>query len=112
MAIDFSTPAAADQIISMCVERSVPLVMATTGLSDAQHQSLRDAADKIAVLWAPSMSLAVNLAMKLTEIAQFVRIFTPNKVLSKNIQKLKSCMIFPKIFFQKRAKTNYLQRGS
>jgi len=69
VAIDFSTPAAADQIILMCVERSIPLVMATTGLSDAQHQSLRDAADKIAVLWAPSMSLAVNLAMKLTEIA-------------------------------------------
>ncbi len=43
--------------------------MATTGLSDAQQKALHDAAEEIAVLWAPSMSLAVNLTMKLAEIA-------------------------------------------
>src|SRR6185436_17510370 len=50
-------------------ERTLPLVMATTGLSDAQQQALRDAARSIPVLWSPSMSLTVNLAMKLSEIA-------------------------------------------
>ncbi|HJN66489.1 MAG TPA: 4-hydroxy-tetrahydrodipicolinate reductase [Pirellulales bacterium] len=67
--IDFSVPAAAEAITSACVERKVSLVMATTGLSDAQQKALHDAAEKIAVLWAPSMSLAVNLTMKLAEIA-------------------------------------------
>ena len=67
--IDFSLPAATEAITRTCVERNLPLVMATTGLSDAQQRMLRDAAKSIALLWSPSMSLTVNLAMKLTEIA-------------------------------------------
>ena len=67
--IDFSVPAAAEAITSTCVERKVSLVMATTGLSDAQQKALHDGAEEIAVLWSPSMSLAVNLTMKLAEIA-------------------------------------------
>ena len=67
--IDFSVPAAAEAIIRTCVDRKLPLVMATTGLSEAQQQLLREAAESIAVLWSPSMSLTVNLAMKLSEIA-------------------------------------------
>jgi 4-hydroxy-tetrahydrodipicolinate reductase len=67
--IDFSVPAAAEGITRVCVERKLPLVMATTGLSDAQQQMLRDAARSIPLLWSPSMSLTVNLAMKLAEVA-------------------------------------------
>ena len=67
--IDFSTPAGADAIIAACVDKRVPLVMATTGLDDAQQARLREAARTIAVLWAPNMSLAVNLTMKLAEVA-------------------------------------------
>jgi len=47
----------------------IPLVMATTGLSDAQEQRLEQAAASIPVVWAPNMSLAVNLTMKLSTIA-------------------------------------------
>jgi len=67
--IDFSTPAGADAIIKTCVEKKVPLVMATTGLEEEHKAQLREAAKLIPLLWAPSMSLAVNLAMKLTETA-------------------------------------------
>ena len=67
--IDFSTPEGADEIIRTCVERKTPLVMATTGLAREQQENLRAASRSIPVLWAPSMSLAVNLAMKLTEVA-------------------------------------------
>jgi 4-hydroxy-tetrahydrodipicolinate reductase len=67
--IDFSVPAGAETITRLCVERKLPLVMATTGLADAQQQMLREAAKSIPLLWSPSMSLTVNLAMKLTEIA-------------------------------------------
>ena len=44
------------------------LVVATTGLSDDQKaSSRRSAADMIPIVWAPSMSMAVNLTMKLTQ---------------------------------------------
>jgi 4-hydroxy-tetrahydrodipicolinate reductase len=67
--IDFSVPAGAEAITKFCVERKLPLVVATTGLSDVQQQLLRTAAKSIPLLWSPSMSLTVNLAMKLSEIA-------------------------------------------
>jgi 4-hydroxy-tetrahydrodipicolinate reductase len=67
--IDFSVPAAADAITAECVGNGVPLVMATTGLSVEQQQRVRQAAETIPVVWAPNMSLAVNLALKLAEIA-------------------------------------------
>jgi 4-hydroxy-tetrahydrodipicolinate reductase len=67
--IDFSVPAAAELITAKCVERGISLVAATTGLSDAQKQQLHDASHQIALVWAPNMSLAVNLTMKLAEIA-------------------------------------------
>jgi 4-hydroxy-tetrahydrodipicolinate reductase len=67
--IDFSVPKATDAIIEKCVAKKVPLVVATTGLEPEQHEKIRAAAQQIPILWSPSMSLAVNLAMKLTEQA-------------------------------------------
>lgn len=67
--IDFSVPAGAEAITRICVDKKVPLVMATTGLEEPAQYALREAAKSIPVLWSPSMSLSVNLAMKLTEIA-------------------------------------------
>jgi len=68
-AIDFSLPAGAEAITRTCIEQAVPLVMATTGLSDEQKGLIQAAAEKVAVVWAPNMSLAVNLTMKLAETA-------------------------------------------
>ena len=67
--IDFSIPAGAESIARVCSDQSLPLVVATTGLDEAQQQTIHTAAEKIPLLWAPSMSTAVNLVMKLTEIA-------------------------------------------
>ena len=44
-------------------------MVATTGLTETQIAKIRAAAQEIPILWAPSMSPAVNLTMKLTEIA-------------------------------------------
>ena len=66
--IDFSVPKAAEQIAGACVQHGVPLVIATTGLADVQQNDLRAAAAKIPLLWAPNMSLAVNLVMKLADV--------------------------------------------
>ena len=65
--IDFSLPSAIDGCIDECVAKGFPLVVATTGMSDTQKQKLTSAAESIPVVWAPSMSLAVNLTMKLAQ---------------------------------------------
>lgn len=67
--IDFSVPQATRQIVERCAERGVPVVVATTGLAAETVALIREVSRQIAVLWSPSMSLAVNLAMKLTSLA-------------------------------------------
>uniref|UniRef100_A0A7C4QPL7 4-hydroxy-tetrahydrodipicolinate reductase n=1 Tax=Schlesneria paludicola TaxID=360056 RepID=A0A7C4QPL7_9PLAN len=63
--IDFSVPAACVELVRVCEERQIPLVIATTGLSAAQRELVHVAAQVTPILMAPSMSFAVNLAMKL-----------------------------------------------
>jgi 4-hydroxy-tetrahydrodipicolinate reductase len=63
--IDFSLPEGTMAILPMCVERRIPLVVATTGHSPAQRKEIEEAAHETAVLLAPNMSLAVNVLMKL-----------------------------------------------
>jgi 4-hydroxy-tetrahydrodipicolinate reductase len=65
--IDFSLPAALDQCVAQCLASKKPLVVATTGLNEAQKESLSEAGNLIPIVFAPSMSLAVNLTMKLTQ---------------------------------------------
>ncbi|MCO6043560.1 4-hydroxy-tetrahydrodipicolinate reductase [Aeoliella sp. ICT_H6.2] len=67
--IDFSLPAATDNLVANCLEHKTPLVFATTGLSDKQEELIRTASEQIPIVKAASMSMAVNLTMKLTEIA-------------------------------------------
>jgi 4-hydroxy-tetrahydrodipicolinate reductase len=67
--VDFSLPAAAEAIIETCRRQRVALVVATTGLEPRQVERLRAAAREIPLLWSPNMSLAVNLTMKLCELA-------------------------------------------
>ncbi|OUT57414.1 MAG: 4-hydroxy-tetrahydrodipicolinate reductase [Rhodopirellula sp. TMED11] len=65
--IDFSLPEAIDRCIEKCVAYKTALVVATTGMTDLQVERLQNAANTIPVVWAPSMSLAVNLSMKLSQ---------------------------------------------
>ena len=67
--IDFSVPDAAVAVIAHCVGASRPLVVATTGLDSDQQAYVAKAAQKIPIVWSPSMSTAVNVAMKLTDVA-------------------------------------------
>jgi 4-hydroxy-tetrahydrodipicolinate reductase len=67
--IDFSVPDAAVAVIAHCMGASRPVVVATTGLDTAQQAYVAKAAQKIPIVWSPSMSTAVNVAMKLTEVA-------------------------------------------
>jgi 4-hydroxy-tetrahydrodipicolinate reductase len=63
--IDFSMPEGTMNVLPQCVTRGLPLVVATTGHSAAQRQEIEEAANRIPVLMAPNMSLAVIVLMKL-----------------------------------------------
>ena len=67
--IDFSVPAGAEAALNICQKKQIPLVMATTGLDTDQQQLVQQAARIVPIVCAPNMSMAVNLTMKLTEIA-------------------------------------------
>lgn len=67
--IDFSHSSGSKQAIEFCVQHRIPLVMATTGLDAATVALLEQSSTMIPVVWAPNMSLAVNLTMKLVEMA-------------------------------------------
>ena len=63
--IDFSQPEGLVQIAGVCTERRIALVAATTGLSALQREAVLATSQFAPLILAPSMSLAVNLAMKL-----------------------------------------------
>jgi 4-hydroxy-tetrahydrodipicolinate reductase len=67
--IDFSMPEGTMAVLPVCVERRLPLVVATTGHTTAQRRQIEAAAEQTALLMAPNMSLAVNLLMKLVRQA-------------------------------------------
>ncbi|MEM7454073.1 MAG: 4-hydroxy-tetrahydrodipicolinate reductase [Planctomycetota bacterium] len=67
--IDFSCNEATGAILDYCLEKSVPLVVATTGLEPEILQRVEDAAARVGIVHAPNMSMAVNLSMKLAETA-------------------------------------------
>src|SRR5215218_8950490 len=63
--IDFSMPEGTLEIVRACEARKIPLVVATTGHSEAQRKEIESAAHATAILYSPSMSLVVNLLFKL-----------------------------------------------
>ncbi len=63
--IDFSLPEAADRTIDYCVENNAALVLGTTGLSNAQHDKVRAAAEKIPVIYGTNMSVGMNVLFAL-----------------------------------------------
>ena len=67
--IDFSVPQATLALLETCLSRRIPLVIATTGLTTEQKQRVVEVSHWIPLLMAPSMSLAVNVAMKLVQEA-------------------------------------------
>jgi 4-hydroxy-tetrahydrodipicolinate reductase len=67
--IDFSSPEGTMTVLPMCIERRIPLVVATTGHTPAQRQEIEAAAHSTALLMAPNMSLAVNVLFELVDQA-------------------------------------------
>lgn len=67
--IDFSAAPAVDGLLAYCVERQVPCVLCTTGLSQEQLTAVQEAAKKVAILKSANMSLGINMLLKLLQEA-------------------------------------------
>lgn len=67
--IDFCSAKATDALLAYCVERKLPVVLCTTGLSEEQIRKVEEASKKVAVLKSANMSLGINLLMKLVKEA-------------------------------------------
>jgi 4-hydroxy-tetrahydrodipicolinate reductase len=67
--IDFTRPEATFGYLESCAAAGVPLVIGTTGFDEDGKSRIRDAAKTIPIVFAPNMSVGVNLLMKLAELA-------------------------------------------
>jgi 4-hydroxy-tetrahydrodipicolinate reductase len=66
--IDFSLATSFQKALKLAVEHGLPLVSGTTGLSPADQKALKEASNKIPILWAPNMSLGVAAVTEALEI--------------------------------------------
>ena len=67
--IDFTRPEATLAHLAACRRLGVALVIGTTGFTDAQKADIAAAAQDIAIVMAPNMSVGVNVTFKLLEMA-------------------------------------------
>ena len=67
--IDFTVPAATIALAQICARHGRGIIVGTTGFTEGQLSELQAVQDRCALFMAPNMSLGVNLAFKLIEIA-------------------------------------------
>lgn len=67
--IDFSNPDALENILNYSIEKKIPIIVATTGISQNQKKLLESASRKIPVFFSANMSLGVNLIIDLVKKA-------------------------------------------
>ena len=63
--IDFSTASAIDSLLDYCEKTHTPLVLCSTGLSEAQLDRVENLSKESAVLVSANMSLGINVLLKL-----------------------------------------------
>lgn len=67
--IDFTRPAGTLNHLAACRDRGIAMVIGTTGFDAGQKEKIRDAAEDIPIVFAPNMSVGVNLVFKLLDVA-------------------------------------------
>lgn len=63
--IDFSSPDATKTILQYAYAYKIPIVIATTGLSEATIQEIKDMSEKFSIFQSPNMSIQVAMVTKL-----------------------------------------------
>ena len=67
--IDFTRPEGTLKHLAYCAAHGIKLVIGTTGFDDAGKAAIRAAAEQTAIVFAPNMSVGVNVTLKLLELA-------------------------------------------
>ena len=67
--VDFSNPAMLNMVLGLASVRSTPVVLATTGFSEAQLEDISNAAQSIPVFRSANMSIGINLMSELIKTA-------------------------------------------
>ena len=67
--IDFTRPEATLEYLEICRKAGKSIVIGTTGFDDAGLEAINSAAKEISVVFAPNMSVGVNLSLKLLDMA-------------------------------------------
>lgn len=67
--IDFSSPPATIELLSKCRRHKIPMVIGVTGFSEDEKSIIHEAAKDIPVVFAPNMSLGMNVAFMIAEVA-------------------------------------------
>lgn len=67
--IDFTRPEVTLNNLQYCVANARNIVIGTTGFSDQQKEQIAEAAKSIGIVFAPNMSVGVNLCFKLLDLA-------------------------------------------
>ena len=67
--IDFTRPEVSAANLTICRQAGKKVIIGTTGFSDKQKDEIRKASAEIGIVFAPNMSVGVNLCFKLLEIA-------------------------------------------
>lgn len=67
--IDFSNPALLDDLLAYSADKTMPLVIATTGYTDAQKAQIQQAAEKCPIFFTYNMSMGINLLATLAQKA-------------------------------------------
>ena len=67
--IDFTRPAATLAHVAACAGAGVGAVVGTTGLTEADRQALAEAGRAIPLVYAPNMSVGVNVLLELVALA-------------------------------------------
>lgn len=70
--IDFSVAQAVDDLLDYCVDKGIPCVLCTTGLSTEQLDKVDMASKNVAILKSANMSLGINLLLKMLKDAAAV----------------------------------------
>lgn len=67
--IDFTRPEGTLKHLAYCAANSIKMIIGTTGFDEAGKAAIAAAAQKTAIVFAPNMSVGVNVTMKLLELA-------------------------------------------
>jgi 4-hydroxy-tetrahydrodipicolinate reductase len=67
--IDFTVPSVTVELAGLCAERGTAMVIGTTGLSAAEAEQIEQAAKRIPIVWAPNMSVGINVLIQLVQNA-------------------------------------------